>query len=221
MPPLPRKTRSLQTWTVRLPVANDATSDQGVSDRAKAILHPVRAQMVVALHDRALTAAQIADLLRNVPLGTVYRHLGVLLDAQIVQVAERRKGVRGEERVYTLVEEASYVTANEVTPQTMTGLVAALTGVVQAAFARYAETGPFPPSEGNLSFVAKSVRLTPSEYQALRTHVREALTRKASESNSDTAERRLIAFFSVPDKDEPQDTDADKKAEAQHSPEIP
>jgi DNA-binding transcriptional ArsR family regulator len=66
------------------------------------ILHPVRLQILLALGRNALTTQEIADRLPDVPKSSIYRHLKVLLDGGIIQVAATHpvKGI--EEKVYTM-----------------------------------------------------------------------------------------------------------------------
>ena len=56
------------------------------------LLHPVRLRIVQAfLGDRALTTAQLAAELSDVPTGSLYRHVALLTKAGVLHVvAERR-----------------------------------------------------------------------------------------------------------------------------------
>jgi DNA-binding transcriptional ArsR family regulator len=66
------------------------------------ILHPMRLQILMALGRNALTTQEIADRLPDVPKSSIYRHLKVLLDGGIIEVAATRhvKGI--EEKVYAM-----------------------------------------------------------------------------------------------------------------------
>jgi hypothetical protein len=70
---------------------------------ADLLLHPVRLRIVKAfLGDRALTTAQLAAELDDVPAGSLYRHVALLTRAAVLQVVAERR-VRGAvERTYTL-----------------------------------------------------------------------------------------------------------------------
>ena len=171
--------------------------------RSKAILHPVRARILVTLHDRPLTPLQLAAHLEDVPLGTVYRHLNLLLDAGLVEVARERRVHGTVERQFALVEAASFLNdtdREQLTGEDILGLVSSLTGVVQAAFHRYVREAPLPPREGEVAFLVKSLYLTPEEYALFRQEVL-ALLAKAGRRPSPVYERRLIGFFAVPDPD--------------------
>ncbi|MDX1931308.1 MAG: helix-turn-helix domain-containing protein [Capsulimonadales bacterium] len=178
--------------------------EQRALTRAQAILHPVRARILVAVSDRVMTPRQIAARMSEIPLGTVYRHIGVLRNAGILRVVGERRGRGPTERQYALVEEASYVNREEVGAEEVMGLVAALTGVLESAFGRFLRQATFPLPEGRISLLVKSVSLTPEETKALRATVFEYAGR-SGRVPGEGAERRLIGFFTVPDADPPDD----------------
>ena len=70
---------------------------------ADLLLHPVRLRVVKAfLGDRALTTAQLAAELSDVPAGSLYRHISRLTKAGVLHVVAERR-VRGAvERTYAL-----------------------------------------------------------------------------------------------------------------------
>ncbi len=170
--------------------------------KAKALLHPLRAQIVVALHDRPLTPRQIAAQIETAPLGTVYRHINLLMDAGIIEVVRERRVYGTLERQFALKESAEYITEQErqnLTGEEIVGLVAALAGVVQTAFIRYVQTEPLPPSAGELACVVRSLYLTAEEYAAFREQF-VSLLGKTGRQPAPGFERRIVGFFSVPDR---------------------
>src|SRR3712207_9270812 len=70
---------------------------------ADLLLHPVRLRIVQAfLGDRTLTTADLHAELPDVPVATLYRHVGVLAEAGVLEVVGERR-VRGStERTYRL-----------------------------------------------------------------------------------------------------------------------
>ena len=67
------------------------------------LLHqPVRWRVVQALIGRSLTTGQLAELMPDTPTTTLYRHVGVLVNAGVLVVTDERR-VRGAvERTYAL-----------------------------------------------------------------------------------------------------------------------
>jgi DNA-binding transcriptional ArsR family regulator len=72
--------------------------------KADLILHPVRFRIMQVLIDAEMTTHEISESLPSVPTSSIYRHLRMLLDAGLVEVAESHlvKGI--EEKVYRLAE---------------------------------------------------------------------------------------------------------------------
>lgn len=172
--------------------------------RAKAILHPIRARVLVALQDRKLTPLQLSTFLSDVPLTTLYRHINLLHDAGLIEVCEERRVHGTLERVFTVVEAATYLSEEDrakLTAEDVLALVGALGGTVQEAFGRYVRHAPMPPREGEVSFLAKSLYLTEEEYQGIRQHLIELMRNRVGRETEEGRHRRLIAFFSAPDFD--------------------
>lgn len=86
---------------------------------ADVLLHPVRLRIVQALlDDRVLTAADLRTELADVPPATLYRHLAVLVENQVLNVVAERR-VRGAvERSYALIRAAAEVSADELARMT-------------------------------------------------------------------------------------------------------
>jgi hypothetical protein len=71
--------------------------------KADLLLHPIRLRIIQSfLGDRALTTSQLAAELSDVPPGSLYRHVGLLLRSGVLAVVAERR-VRGAlERTYIL-----------------------------------------------------------------------------------------------------------------------
>jgi DNA-binding transcriptional ArsR family regulator len=170
--------------------------------RARALLHPIRVRIVTALQDRQLTPRQLSVYLEDVPLTTLYRHINLLLEAEMLEVVSERRVHGTVERVFTVVERATYLSEEDrahLTAEDITGLVGALTGVVQEVFHRYVRHAPLPPSEGDISFLVRSLHLTEEQYQALRQYLLELMRLEVGQVPIENERRRMIAFFSAPD----------------------
>jgi predicted DNA-binding transcriptional regulator YafY len=83
------------------------------------LLHPVRLRVIQALlGDRTLTTAQLAAELPEVPKPTLYRHIGALLDASVLQIAAERRIRGGVERTYRLDQSRAAATPQEAAAMT-------------------------------------------------------------------------------------------------------
>ncbi|HSM56644.1 MAG TPA: helix-turn-helix domain-containing protein [Candidatus Sulfomarinibacteraceae bacterium] len=77
-----------------------------MTDLAKAdlIIHPVRLRILQTLLGEELTTQEIARRLPDVPESTLYRHLRLLLDGGLLEVAQARLVHGIQEKVYALAE---------------------------------------------------------------------------------------------------------------------
>ncbi len=78
--------------------------DITTTEQFKALGHPVRTRLLLALGHEAATTSQLARLL-GVAKGSVAHHLGVLSAAGIVRVASSRQVRGGTERYYERTSE--------------------------------------------------------------------------------------------------------------------
>ena len=72
--------------------------------KADLVIHPVRLQILQALAEKPLTTKEIAEVLSTVSQPSLYRHLKILRDGGMVEVAETHQ-VRGiQEKSYQLAQ---------------------------------------------------------------------------------------------------------------------
>jgi DNA-binding transcriptional ArsR family regulator len=95
---------------------------------SSALLHPVRLRIVQVLRDgQELTTHQIRELLPDIPIATLYRHIASLVDADVVQVADERP-VRGTtEKTYRIAPTLANPTAEELKALTPDDLLTVFT----------------------------------------------------------------------------------------------
>jgi hypothetical protein len=163
------------------------------------LLHPVRLRIVKAfLGDRALTSAQLASELGDVPVGSLYRHVALLTKAGVLQVVAERR-VRGAvERTYTLRLAATQMQPDEVAAmsrddhsQAFIAFVAGLLG----DFDRYVESETFDPIRDVATYRLAAMWLTDAEYaEFLRDLTRIAMPRLANQPGGG---RRRRLFYQV------------------------
>lgn len=89
-------------------------------NKIELIIHPVRIRILRTLLFGPQTTQEIAEQLRDVPKSSIYRHLKLLLDGELVGIAETRLVQGIQEKVYELVqmpqlsrEEMANITAEE------------------------------------------------------------------------------------------------------------
>lgn len=138
---------------------------------ADLLLHPVRLRIVKTfLGDRALTTAQIAAELDDVPTGSLYRHIATLTGAGVLQVVAERR-IRGAvERTYTLRMLAAQMQPDEVDAMSIDDHADAFMAYVAGLlgdFDRYLDHDPEPGRDG-ADYRVAAMWLTDAEFAEFR-----------------------------------------------------
>ena len=68
------------------------------------IIHPVRIRIIRALYQGPQTTQELDELLSDVPTSSLYRHLRLLLEGDLIGVAETRLVQGIQEKVYELIQ---------------------------------------------------------------------------------------------------------------------
>ncbi|HEY1574761.1 MAG TPA: helix-turn-helix domain-containing protein [Pseudonocardiaceae bacterium] len=170
---------------------------------ANVLLHPVRLQIVKAfLGDRALTMAQLATEIDQVPAGSLYRHVALLTEAGVLRVSAERR-VRGTvERTYTLrlsatrigPDELASMTAEDHTHAFMTFVAGLL-----ADFDRYLAAGQVDLVRDGVSYATEALWLDDAEYAELIRDLAAVLDVRRAHGPAPGRRRRLLSAVWQPD----------------------
>jgi len=170
---------------------------------ADLLLHPVRLRIVKAfLGDRALTTAQLAAELDDVPPGSLYRHIGLLTKAGVLQVVAERR-VRGAvERTYTLRIFAAQIQPDEARAMTLDehaqAFLAYVAGLL-ADFDRYLASDPPDPVNDGASYRMAALWLTDAELASLARDLSEVFMPRLANPPGQGRRRRLMYTVLLPD----------------------
>lgn len=149
------------------------------------------------LGDRALTTAQIAAELDDVPKASLYRHIALLTEAGVLQVVAERR-VRGTiEKTYTLRLLSAQVPDDEVEAMSLDDQAQAFMAYVAGLlgdFDRYLAGAPNPPRDG-ASYEVAAMWLTDTEYAELLRDLRRVFQPRLA--NAPTKERRRRLNYHV------------------------
>ncbi|WP_194918491.1 helix-turn-helix domain-containing protein [Catenulispora rubra] len=161
-------------------------------DPLKLLAHPVRLRVIHALRGgRVLTAGRLNERVGDVSRATLYRHLDLLTEAGVLEIAEERR-VRGAvERHYRLRGERAGIDSAQVAEPTKddhrVGFAAA-TAALQAEFAAYLEHQDSDPTADLVGYRQHAVWLSREELEALisalRAAILPALENEATEQRS-------------------------------------
>ena len=149
-------------------------------DPVELLLHPVRLRIVHALSGagRTVTTAQLCARLPDVSQATVYRHVGLLADAGIIEVAGEQRMSGFVERSYRLVRERAVIDASRAAAATVDDhrrAFATAAAVLLAEFGSYLDSGDADPARDMVGYRQHAIWLTDDERDRLIAGVREAI----------------------------------------------
>jgi len=146
-------------------------------DPVELLLHPVRLRIVHALSGRTVTTAGLCARLPDVSQATVYRHVALLAEAGIIEVAGEQR-VRGfVERSYRLRRDRAVIdarTAAAATTEDHRRAFATAAAVLLAEFGSYLDGAPDPAAD-QVGYRQHAIWLTADERASLIAGLREAI----------------------------------------------
>lgn len=133
-------------------------------DFSKIIMNPVRMRVIqyLLLHEKG-TAAQIGNVLSDIPKASLYRHLKVLENADLILVAQENKKRGTVEKVYEINKQnplGSGKTGNEEIQQLMQGMLFCIMG----DFQRYFKKKDVSPERDLLALSSSTLLLSDEEF---------------------------------------------------------
>lgn len=146
-------------------------------DPVELLLHPVRLRIVHALSGRTVTTAGLCARMPDVSQATVYRHVALLAEAGIIEVAGQQR-VRGfVERGYRLRRDRAAISserAAEATTDDHRRVFATAMAVLLAEFGAYLDGDPDPAAD-QVGYRQHAIWLSPTERAALIAGLRDAI----------------------------------------------
>jgi DNA-binding transcriptional ArsR family regulator len=175
------------------------------TSRADLILHPVRMRLITTLARRQLTARQLSELLPDIPLATLYLHLGKLTRAGLLHVVSERP-VRGAiEKLYALSEDDVSLAPADLANASRDDQLRYFTVFVTTLlgdFARYLkQEAAIDMLADGAGYREVPVYLSDSELAQFATAVNRAVIPFLENQPSPNRRRRLFATILIPDAD--------------------
>jgi AcrR family transcriptional regulator len=164
---------------------------------ADLLLHPVRLRIVQAfLGERALTTTELSAELSGIPPASLYRHVGRLVNAGVLQVVAERR-VRGAlERTYMLRLAAASIGPDEVASMSADDHRQAFMAFVAGLLAdadRYLERPDADPLRDGVSYRLAGLWLDDAEYADLLRDLARALLPRLANAPRKGRRRRILA----------------------------
>jgi len=169
--------------------------------KSDVILHPQRMRLIRALAPGELTTKQLAVLVPDIPQASLYRHLSILLEAGVVEVAAERS-VRGIiERSYSLVEGAAVLTGEDLAEATREDHARYFsifaTGLI-AQFSTYLERESIDLEADGVGYREMVLQLTDDEFAQLAASLSSVLLPAAMNEAGGGRTPRLLATVFLP-----------------------
>lgn len=172
-----------------------------MGSKSDVILHPQRLRLILALARGVLTTKQLAVLIPDLPQASLYRHLRILLESGVVEVAAERS-VRGTiERSYSVVSGTEFLTGAdlaEATPEDHLRYFSFFVNGLIAEFGRYLGRESIDLEADGVGYRENVLHLTDEELAELVTSLRSLLIPLAENEAGGARTPRLLATVLLP-----------------------
>ncbi|MDK2813372.1 MAG: hypothetical protein PWQ08_627 [Clostridiales bacterium] len=159
------------------------------------MLNPTRMRIVQTFASRGnITTTEVCEVLQDVPRTTLYRHINVLLDANILTVVKEKKTRGSVERTLALnLDEINSTTDAKNIPQQAFGFLMG----VYSKFERYFNKDNFVPGSNKVFFNQTVMMMTDNEFDEFLADL-QALLVKYHYEVADGRTPRDISIISAP-----------------------
>lgn len=166
------------------------------------ILNPVRMRVLMALAGRQMTAQQLAEVLGDVPVATLYRHINRLTEAGVLTVASERK-VRGTvEKAYTLTAQGPQLSLEEFTSLSQSEHLRyfiMFTASLMDDYSRYIQhSDPHRMVEDGVGYRKLPLELSDEEFVKFATGLNDAILPYVTNQPAKNRRRRLFSYALMP-----------------------
>jgi DNA-binding transcriptional ArsR family regulator len=168
-------------------------------DTVDLLLHPIRLRVVHAFAGgRTLTTAELGERLRDVPKTTLYRHVGMLAAAGLLEVTGEERVHGAVERTYRLNRARTRISPQDaaaMTPDDHRHGFAAAMAALLADFNAYLDQPTADPTADMVGYVQVPMWLSTEEIAAMAEQVRAMLVSKID--NAPEPGRRLYLLSPI------------------------
>jgi DNA-binding transcriptional ArsR family regulator len=172
--------------------------------------HPVRLRIVHAMRGRTLTTAQLHERLPDVSKAMLYRHVDLLTEGGILEVAEERR-VRGAvERHYRLNYERASIdaeTAATLTPDDHRRGFGIAMAALLAEFNAYLDQDEADPATDPVGYRQHAIWLSRTELTDLLVELRAAILPRLTNQPAPDRTRYLLSPILFPSAEPAPETD--------------
>lgn len=176
--------------------------DRRAVDTLDLLLHPVRLRIVHAMsgaHTR--TTSDLCAGLPDVPKTTVYRHVGLLAEAGVLEVVDEQRVHGAVERHYRLRREQAGIDADMAASMSLDehrhGFAAAM-AALHAEFNAYLDRDGADPTADSVGYRQGTVWLSPGELAEMIDELRDVLASRAGNEPAPDRSPHLLSMILFP-----------------------
>lgn len=172
------------------------------------LLHPVRLRIVHAFAGQLnLTIAELGGRLPDVPRTTLYRHVGLLADACVLEVTSERRVHGGVERTYRLNRTRTRITPGEAAAMTRDdhrSAFAAAVAALLADFNAYLDQPDADPVADMVGYLQVPLWLSRDELASMLENERAVLAERARNERAPGRRAYVLSPILFPLRDRPE-----------------
>ncbi len=187
-------------------VAKENVSQGGQKlSRLTVLLHPLRSRLFALLHRGPTTVDELIRLMPDVPTGSLYRHLNLLVETDLV-VVTGKQGVRGPKaRIFSIGPEKGLFTKeekSEVGPAEMAQLITSVSDAVAQAGYAWTAHPQFNLEVPGSAVAVSSLDLTEEQFQVMRQAVKSTWAAGIENANAPEpvkgTHKWIVGYFAIP-----------------------
>ncbi len=171
-------------------------------EKTQLIAHPVRSRILTALLGRQLTALQVGQLLPDVPLSSIYRHVRLLAEGGIIAPVDEVRVNGTATKVYAVQKERARIAPAEVkdaTPAEHLTYFATFLNALGGLHRAYLEMDDADPTRDSVHALMTPLYLSPDDYPEFMRRLLECLE-PWQQAGTDSNRRRVVfAHAMIPD----------------------
>jgi DNA-binding transcriptional ArsR family regulator len=176
--------------------------------KTQAIMHPIRMRILLNLSSQSLTSRELSERLQDVSQATLYRHIKVLYEADLLQVIEERQVRNVTEKVYTLSPGSASLSPEDISTATADDHIRFFTVFVSsllADFSRYLETEDVDFARDGVGYSQVPLNLTDEELTGFTQKLNHLILPLLGNELTEGRVRRAFSTILIPDDFNPPD----------------
>ncbi|MGE7839316.1 helix-turn-helix domain-containing protein [Lysinibacillus sp. NPDC093712] len=174
-------------------------------NKAEVLMHPVRMKILQALMhntEEGLSTLEMISLIKDVPQATLYRHIQILMDENIIQIVKERKVRSVTEKFYALNEGAAKIDAEEwskLTKKKKLNYISYYQVALLSQYQNYLNLFEEDCIEDTATFSLLDLSLTKEQFNNFQNDLNDLLTKYYNMSDSSNkTETKTIAVNIIP-----------------------